>query len=324
MLNNAIIAAAMLTLASCGSGKATEGGADSVQEVGLAAFDGQAALADVRRQVEFGPRVPGTAAHARCADWIDSTLHAAGADTVIVQTATVDDHRGGTMPVRNILGRFNAGAAKRILLLAHYDTRPWADEDPDEANHGKSIDGANDGGSGVAVLTQLAQYFAKNPLPENVGVDMLFADSEDSGKESVDESWCLGTQYFAKHLPYQPGKRPKAAILLDMVGGKNAVFPREYFSTNRAGALTERVWKTAAAAGQSTRFPDRVGGAVNDDHIPLLDAGIPTVDIIEIGHPATGSFNPTWHTMADNIDNIDPATLAAVGNVVVRFIYTYK
>ena len=109
-----------------------------------------------------------------------------------------------------------------------------------------------------------------------------------------------------------------------MVGGKNAVFPREYFSTNRAGALAERVWKTAAAAGQSTRFPDRVGGAVNDDHIPLLDAGIPTVDIIEIGHPATGSFNPTWHTMADNIDNIDPATLAAVGNVVVRFIYTYK
>lgn len=325
LLTNAILVAAMFAAVSCGSGAASAAGADTTaQDEALPAFDGNAAFADVRTQVEFGPRVPGSAAHSNCAAWIDSTLRAAGADTVIVQTATVDDHRGGTMPVRNILGRFNAGAAKRILLLAHYDTRPWADEDPDPANHKKPIDGANDGGSGVAVLTQLARHFAKNPLPEGLGVDLLFADSEDSGTENLDESWCLGTQYFAQHLPYQPGKLPKAAILLDMVGGKGAVFPREYFSQARARALTESVWKVAADAGQSTRFPSRVGGAVNDDHVPLLDAGIPAVDIIEIGHPATNSFNPTWHTMADNIDNIDPATLAAVGNVVVRFVYKFQ
>lgn len=325
LIANVMLVAAMLAAVSCGSGAASASSADTVeQEVNVPAFDADAAFADVRTQVEFGPRVPGTVAHGRCAEWLDSTLRAAGADTVIVQTATVSDRRGGSMPVRNIIGRFNVDAAKRILLLAHYDTRPWADEDPDAANHNKPIDGANDGASGVAVLTQMARCFAKNPLPSHLGVDLLFADSEDSGSEGVDESWCIGTQYFVQHLPYRPGKMPKAAVLLDMVGGKDAVFPREYFSSTRASALTERLWKTAAEAGYGSRFANNVGGAVNDDHIPLLDAGIPAVDIIEIGHPATNSFNPTWHTMADNIDNIDPATLAVVGNVVVRFVYTYK
>lgn len=332
MFLSTVILLAALGAVGCGSSSSSSSpsgdGGDGVPDsvVALPAFDGRRAYDDVSRQVAFGPRVPGSEAHRRCADWIDSCMRAAGADTVFSQTATVDNGRGGTMPIRNVFARFNADAPTRILLLAHYDTRPWADQDPDHANHATPIDGANDGGSGVGLLTAMSSYIAANPLPDAIGVDMLFTDGEDSGVSDGDDpsddlTWCLGTRYFARHLPYRPGHLPRAAVLLDMVGARNAVFRQEYFGMTRARNLAENLWKCAAEAGKSSRFDSRIGGAVNDDHLPLLDAGIPAVDIIEIGHPETGSFHPSWHTLGDNMSVIDSATLADVGDVLVYFIY---
>ena len=311
-----------------GAGAGGGGGA----AVAVPVFDADSAYGYVRMQTECGPRTPGSAAHGRVADRLARMLWAFGADTVIEQRATVRQVGGKDLPVRNIMGRFGADKDRRLLLLAHYDTRPWADEDADAANHTRPIDGANDGASGVAVLLELARAIgSQNPA---VGVDILMVDTEDSGIDAPEGSdmatqrmyestWCLGSQHFARNLPYTQANRPQGAILLDMVGGRDAVFNQEYYSQQFAPALTRTIWDTARAAGYGDRFPTQLGGAVNDDHLPLNGAGIPTVDIIEIGHPATGSFNPTWHTMNDNIDNIDTATLKAVGQTVMTVIYNF-
>lgn len=330
-LHKWLIASGLAVLTACSSGAKTASAADADEtdsaEVTVPAFSADSAYGYVARQVAFGPRVPGSSTHAACAAWLTSRLRDAGADTVLVQSASMTGAEGRSIPVRNIFARFNGNASPRILLIAHYDTRPWADEDPDAANHNRPIDGANDGASGVGVLLAVADALAaQSPA---VGVDILLTDSEDSGVSGDDGdpaddlTWCLGTQHFVQNLPY-PGRKPVAAILLDMVGGKDAVFRKEYFSATQATDLTDRVWRTAQDAGVGSRFVSDIGGAVNDDHIHLLRAGIPAVDIIEIGHPRTGSFNPTWHTMADNLDSIDPSTLDAVGRTVLRFIYTYK
>ena len=313
-------------LVGCG-GKvaATPASETAAEAVTVPSFNADSAYAYVARQTQFGPRVPGTAAHAACKDWLTAKLHAAGADTVFVQEGRQDDGRGKTVTVRNVFARFGGKKADRVLLLAHYDTRPWADEDPEASNRNTPIDGANDGASGVGVLLEVARVLGTQTAP--VGVDILLTDCEDSGISGDDEgdghedTWCLGARYFAANLPY-PAALPKGAVLLDMVGGRNAVFRQEYFSLQRAPQLTRTLWNAAAAAGAGSRFPATVGGAVNDDHLPLLDAGVPTVDIIEIGHPQTGSFNPTWHTLQDNMDNIDAATLDAVGRTLLQYIYT--
>ena len=329
------VAATALLMSACGSksgstSEAASSDGENAETVSVPAFSADSAYAYVARQTQAGPRVPGSAAHAATADWLEAQLRAFGADTVIVQRATMADAEGKQLPVRNILAKYNPDATNRLLLLAHYDSRPWADEDPDPANHSKPIDGANDGASGVGVLLEVARQLGlQNP---GTGVDILFTDTEDSGlsapegadaatQERYDRSWCLGTQHFVRNLPYDAAHVPTAAVLLDMVGGKDAVFPQEYFSAQAAPALLQRVADAAAEAGHSGRFPATLGGAVNDDHVPLIQAGIPAVDIIEIGHPQTGSFNPTWHTLQDNLQNIDPATLGAVGETVLTLIY---
>ena len=220
----------------------------------------------------------------------------------------------------NILGRFHLESqGGRILLLAHWDSRPWADEDPNPENHSKPIDGANDGASGVGVLLEVARQIGmKAPA---VGVDILFVDAEDSGTEGDDSSWARGTQYWVERMPVAT---PRYAVLLDMVGGRGAQFPRELFSDVNCRSVNDRVWNLARELGLEARFPDRQGGAVNDDHVPLLQAGIPAIDIVETEHPATGSFNPTWHTLEDNIENIDRQTLGDVGLVVTTLIYREK
>ena len=293
------------------------------------AFNADSAMAYLKTQVDFGPRVPGTANHAKCGDWLTAKLKQLGADTVIVQTATVKGLHGENIPIRNIIGRFNASAPQRALLLAHWDTRPWADEDPNPANHNTPIDGANDGASGVAVLLEIARNIKANGITR--GIDILFTDTEDSGLSApedadsetairYDESWCRGTQYFVAHPPYKNALDVQYAILLDMVGGRDAVFPAEYFSYQSSPNLTERVIREAQELGVASRFPRRVSGAINDDHVPLIKAGIPAIDIIEAANPESGGFNPTWHTVSDNIQNIDPATIDAVGKVVTAIV----
>ncbi|MDE6334739.1 MAG: M28 family peptidase [Muribaculaceae bacterium] len=324
---NCIISALLLPLAaSCGSKPSAAADVPAYSEQG--AFSADSAYEYVKRQVDFGPRVPGTAPHRACADWLTATLHAFGADTVIVSGMPVEAWDGTMLPVRNILARYNTSANKRVLLVAHYDTRPWADQDPDPGNRMKPIDGANDGASGVGVLLEVARNLGiRRP---DVGVDILLADCEDygvrEGSQTSDtgDSWCLGTQQFAGDLPYTAATMPRYGILLDMVGGRGARFNREYFSASSAQLPTARVWDMARKLGLADVFPMAVGGAITDDHLPLIRAGIPTTDIIENASPSTGSFNPTWHTLADNIDNIDPESLAAAGRVTLNVVYNEK
>jgi hypothetical protein len=294
----------------------------SAPSLNVVTFNADSAYRHVEAQVNFGPRIPGTSAHAACVDYITKKLHSYGADTVAVQRLTADNHRGGTTPVANILARYNSGAKRRVLLLAHYDSRPWADNDDDEANHSKPVPGANDGASGVGVLLELARCLGEKAPA--IGVDLLMVDAEDAGDNDVEESWCIGTQEWLKAKPYKSTTRPAYAILLDMVGGTDAVFYREYMSDRFARSVNDRIWTVAAASGFADRFNDSQGGAVTDDHIFVNRAGIPAVDIIDAAHPATGSFPPTWHTVADDLKSISSATLNAVGQTVANVIYSEK
>lgn len=285
-------------------------------------FNADSAYSHIAAQVGFGPRIPGSAPHATCVDYISGRLRGYGADTVIVSRSTADNRRGGTVPVANILARYNSGAARRVLLLAHYDTRPWADNDPDEANRDKPVPGANDGASGVGVLLELArQMGAKNPA---VGVDLLMVDAEDGGNDGDETSWCIGTQEWLRGNPYRGSVRPSYAVLLDMVGGDDAVFRREIISDHFARSVNDRVWAVASASGYADRFVNASGGGVTDDHIFINRAGIPAIDIIDAAHPATGSFPPAWHTVADDMPAISTATLKAVGQTVANLIYSEK
>lgn len=302
------------------------------EQLAIPTFNADSAMADLRAQVGLGPRVPGTKAHAAFIERAVAKLKGYGA-TVDVQRATVNNPLDGSpVAISNIQAAFNLTATNRVMILAHYDTRPWADEDPVESNRNRPIDGANDGASGVAVIMELARLMSQQSPA--IGVDLLLVDAEDSGKSAPDgagydeavryeKSWCLGSRYWAEN---QPGDRvrPRYAILLDMVGGRNANFYREAFSEAHAKHVNDKVWGEAAKMGLTMRFRNDVGGAINDDHLPLLNAGIPAIDIIEIGHDETGAFNPTWHTLNDNIDNIDPTTIGMVGQLITNIIYKEK
>ena len=256
--------------------------------------------------------MPGTPAHAKCAEWLESTLKGS-CDTVMVQAGTVQTATEGKMGIKNIIGIINPEASQRLLLLAHWDTRPWADNDPDAANHSKPVMGANDGASGVGVLLQLAsQLKAESPT---IGVDIVLVDAEDMGEDDNEESWGLGTQYWVQH-PHVKGYKPLFGILLDMVGASDATFTREYYSTQYAGGFVDLVWKCATGS----HFINVQGGAVTDDHVFVNRAGIPCVDIIDLRSDSPTGFCPEWHTINDTMGAIDPATLAQVGQTLLNVI----
>ena len=304
-------------MTACGSSSASSDTASATDTAATAsvarkAFDGNGALALARQQCEFGPRVPGTPAHAQCADWLITTLQAS-CDTVILQTGTVQTATEGNIGIKNIIGVINPDASQRLLLLAHWDTRPWADNDPDEANHRKPVMGANDGASGVAVLLQLARQLKDDGT--DLGIDILLVDAEDMGVDDNEESWGLGTQYWTQH-PHVTGYKPIFGILLDMVGSSNATFSREYYSMQYASGFVDLVWKNAA----SSHFINAQGGAVTDDHIFINRAGIPCVDIIDMRSDSDTGFCPEWHTVNDTMDAIDPTTLTEVGQTLLNVI----
>lgn len=311
-------------LCACGSGTKAAESTSQAEKSSVPQFNADSAYAFVKAQTDFGPRVPGSEASKQCAQWLQQTLNAFGAENVAVQEAQVTACDGTSLPIRNITAQINPQAKKRILLVSHWDSRPWADHEPDAANRRKPIDGANDGASGVGVILELVRLMGQQS--PKVGVDILFVDAEDYGPHASDsadsdDAWALGTQYWAEH-PTLPVADIRYGVLLDMVGGKDALFPKEYYSEYFAREVNDKVWRAAKTAGQSGRFVNASGGAITDDHIYLNRMGIPTVDIIESANPATGSFNPTWHTLADNIDNIDPATLGAVGKTLTHLIYS--
>ncbi|MCH5242925.1 MAG: M28 family peptidase [Muribaculaceae bacterium] len=326
------IALVGLCLLSCGanSGKVRENlnflaesesaaAGDVMTNAPLGDFNADSAYSYLAKQVAFGPRVPNTVAHIQTGDWLSSELKRHGA-RVIEQKMQLKAFDGTILDSRNIFAQYNPDCKDRILLLAHWDSRPWADKDPDPAKRSLPVDGANDGASGVAVLLEIGRQLAVNPT--NKGIDILFVDAEDWGTDGDEDSWALGTQYFVEH-PVVENYAPQQAILLDMVGGDGAIFCREYFSERSAPHVSEQLWRIAHQLGYEQMFLNRMGTAVMDDHVQLIKAGIPAIDIIEY-HPgeATG-FNSRWHTTSDNLDGISKTTLKAVGSTVLNYLYNF-
>ena len=303
----------MTACGSTGTSTATSSAADSVAtEKSQVAFDANGAFELTRQQCEFGPRVPGTPSHAKCAEWLIATLQAS-CDTVMVQTANVQSARSGKVDIKNIVGVINPTASQRLLLLAHWDTRPWADNDPDESNHNKPVMGANDGASGVGVLLQLARHL--KAAGTTLGVDILLVDAEDMGIDDNEESWALGTQYWASHH-HVDGYKALFGILLDMVGAADATFTCEYYSMQYASGFGDLVWRHAAGS----HFINAQGGAVTDDHVFINRAGIPCIDIIDMRSDTGTGFCPVWHTVDDTMDAISASTLGEVGQTLLNVI----
>ena len=293
-------------------------------------FNADSAYAFVKAQTDFGPRVPNTDAHEQCASWLVNKL-SAYADTVMVQAFRTRLFNNKGIDGKNIIACFNPKAAKRIVLCSHWDSRPFADHDADEANWSHPIDGANDGASGVGVLIECARCFQQQPLPEKLGVDLILFDLEDYGPRSdqaeqyYDDQrnhWALGSQHWASQ-PHMRGYRANFGILLDMVGGPHPNFMKEYYSQSYAAWLSNKLWRAAQDLGYGDFFVNELGDPISDDHLPLNEiAGIPTIDIIDLQpNSSNNCFPEVWHTMNDNINHIDKNTLKMVGNVLLFSVY---
>lgn len=289
-------------------------------------FHADSAYLYVENQVNFGPRVPNTKEHKACADYLAAELKRFGAD-VKVQEINVTAYDGSTLEARNIIGSYNPQNPKRILLFAHWDTRPFADSDPNSGNHHKPISGADDGASGVGVLLEIARQL--NWKAPQVGVDIIFFDAEDYGTpefyegDAPSDTYCLGTQFWAKR-PHVPNYKADFGILLDMVGGKNAVFFKESTSMRYAPMIVDKVWSTARKLGYGKYFINAAGGGIVDDHQYVIQGrNIPSIDIINYDPESEGGFPPYWHTLNDNMSNIDKETLKAVGQTVLEVVYNY-
>ena len=287
-------------------------------------FSADSAYQYVASQCDFGPRVPGSDAQKACAKWLQNELLRHGA-TVKLQEGEMTAYNGTKLPVINIMGSFNPDAKMRVLLISHWDNRPFADNDPDPAKRKQPVMGANDGASGVGILLELARL-CNEKLPQ-VGIDIFLTDAEDYGapddwKGTHDEKWwALGTQMWCKQAARE-GYRAQYGILLDMVGSANATFYREYYSERYASSFVNEIWQNAARLGYGDLFINQGGGGVTDDHVfvnRMLQ--IPCVDIIDTRTDTDGTFCPEWHTTYDTIDNISRETLGKVGRVLVSLLW---
>ena len=301
-----------------------------IKTVVVPEFNADSAFAYVKAQTDFGPRVPNTEAHEQCAQWLVNKL-SEYADTVMVQPFRTRLYNNKGIDGQNIIPSFNSEAKKRIFLCSHWDSRPYADHDPDEANWNHPIDGANDGASGVGVLIECARCFRNQPLPDKLGVDIILFDLEDYGprhdqaERYYDDRrnyWALGSQHWSEQ-PHIPGYKANYGILLDMVGGSQPNFMKEYYSQGYAAWLSNKVWHTAQDLGYRQYFVNELGDPISDDHLPMNEiAGIPTIDIIDLQPQSTNqSFPENWHTLNDNIEHIDKNTLGMVGNVLMHTVY---
>ena len=288
-------------------------------------FNSDSAFSYVEKQVAFGPRVPNTAAHKASANYF-VTFFNANADTVYEQSFTATAFDKTPLELTNIIASINPKAPKRILLCAHWDTRPFSDQD-DESLWQTPIDGANDGGSGVGILMEIARVIqAENKL--KVGVDIVLFDGEDYGQphfhdgEGSAESWCLGSQYWSKHF-HKPGYRAYYGILLDMVGAKNATFYKEGVSRNYAPLVVNQVWSAGQKLGYGAYFVNKNSDPITDDHTFINSiAGIPTIDIIHHDPESTNFyFGNYWHTQEDNMEAVSKETLKAVGQTLLYVLY---
>jgi len=296
--------------------------------VSIPSFNRDSAYAFVAAQLEFGPRNPGSPGIEACRDWIVDKLEGYGAE-VIRQKFKAEIHDGSVFPSENLIGQFNPENRNRIVFAAHYDTRAIAEEDPDPAKRDQPIPGADDGGSGVGVLLEIARLLHEQKI--DLGVDIIFFDVEDQGTRNSDAdpdntSWCIGSQYWSKNL-HRSNYKPRFGILLDMVGSRNAFFNKEnvanlYPHYKEVHTLYNKVWNLAAAMGKGRYFQNRTIGGIIDDHYFVNSiAGIPMIDIINKAPGNEQTFGAHWHTHGDDISVIDKNTLAAVGQVVTAVVY---
>jgi Zn-dependent M28 family amino/carboxypeptidase len=291
-------------------------------------FSGDSAYNFVEAQVKFGPRVPNTEPHKRCKDYFYDQLKKFGFSPII-QNFEATAYNGKKLTSYNVIGTYNPQASKRILLAAHWDTRPYNDKEVTDSTKFKPIDGANDGASGVGVLLEIARVIAQAEKKPTVGIDIIFFDSEDYGhpenhthSSGSAEFWCLGSQYWAKNK-HKQDYTAYYGILLDMVGAKGAQFYKEGTSTQYAHEVTNQIWDIAHKLNYSNHFKMANSPSITDDHYFVNTlAKIPMLDIIEYD-PAGGDsyFAKYHHTMNDNMDIIDRNTLKAVGQTVLQAIY---
>lgn len=299
------------------------------------AFSADSAYAYIEKQMSFGPRVPNSAAHMQCAVWLIEQLRAFGAE-VELQKGQMPDYRGNDQQIYNIIGHFytlETASRARILLGAHYDTRPWCDEEDNYNERFYNVPGANDGASGVGVLLEIARQIGLRMSDSllTTPVDIIFFDVEDSGSPRFytgaerEDTWCLGSQLWATN--YADSRKPNGestkpvyqfGIVLDMVGAPDAVFPREMYSTNYAPNYQQQIWRSAQRMGYGAMFSDQQSYPITDDHYYVNRiAGIPCVDIIHYDIRNATGFPWWWHTRQDDMSNISKPTLQAVGEVVM-------
>lgn len=296
-------------------------------------FNADSAYAFIEKQLSFGPRVPNTPAHVQTGDYLVAKFKEYGCQ-VTEQPFVATAWDGKKYNARNIIASINPQAAKRIFISSHWDSRPFADNDSLPANKTKPVPAANDGASGVAVMLELARAVQQANAKPGVGIDLICFDVEDLGdgdkaqkdfeKESGNQvdylGYGLGSRYWAKHL-HKPGYSAYYGILLDMVGGKNATFPKEGYSMQFGPTIVNNIWQTASRLGYSQYFIDAPGGQITDDHVaPNTIAKIPTIDIIQL-NTQTGGFFPAHHTTQDDMRHIDRATLKAVGQTLLQVLY---
>jgi hypothetical protein len=315
-----IIFGLLLGITACSSNKSEKSFQFTKKNRTVPQFNVDSTYHQIVCQVQMGPRNPGSEGHTKALSYLTKKLKSyAGAKYVYVQRFTHKGYNRKKLKLANIIAAFNPQDSDRIMLCAHWDTRPRADEG--SKNQNKPILGADDGASGVAVLLELARLFHNHP--PQIGVDIVLFDGEDYGKVQDIDKFFLGSKYWAEHPPVK-NYHPRFGVLLDMVGGVHAQFPKEGNSMNNAPSLVDAVWKVARQMGYDSLFVDKKGERISDDHVPLMHIRkIPMVDIIHYNPGMNGNdvFPFYWHTHQDDLKIISKKTLGGVGNVLTEMIY---
>ena len=324
MKNFLTIFAVIILFSCCGNKTAQKTENLPMKSAEIPNFNADSAYNFVKTQVDFGARVPQTEPHRKCAEYLVATLQNFGAE-VEIQHGKGTLYDGKSIEIQNIIGKFNTSASRRILLCAHWDSRPFADHDKDESKRKIPVLGANDGASGVGVLLEIARNL--KTLPENIGIDIVFFDVEDWGAPQFytgnrnDDSWCIGSKFWAQEAK-KANYRANFGILLDMVGAPSARFYKEKHSMQYAANIVEKVWNKAQTLGFDGYFINKQGGEIIDDHLNVnAIAQIPCIDIIHFEPNLSNGFFEYWHTTQDDMRNIDKNTLFAVGTVVMNTVF---
>lgn len=299
---------------------------ETAKDIKAADFNSDTAYYFVNEQVKFGPRVPNSKSQSKCASWLETTLKKY-TPNVIVQPFTAKAYDGTVLNCKNIIASFNPKSTTRVLLCSHWDSRPFADNDPDSVFHRTPIDGANDGASGVGILLEIARQLKISPAA--IGVDILLVDGEDYGAPqdagfTGSDDWALGSQYWSRY-PHVPTYSARYGILLDMVGAENAVFTMEGTSMYYAPDIAQKIWNLGASIGYSDYFSTERTNAITDDHVYINQLlQVPTIDIIQHDQSTSSGFYQYWHTTKDNMKGISKSTLMAVGQTILTTVRSEK